>query len=167
MTKAKLQWANPSIPATGLELKVPPLALMVVMAAVLWLASLAGPAFDFTLLPNAVLAMGFAAAGAFACLAGVVSFRRARTTVDPRKPDATAALVVSGIYRYSRNPMYLGFLLMLLGWALFLSNGLALLLLPAFVLYMNRFQIRPEERVLAARFAGDYVAYVARVHRWL
>jgi len=114
-----------------------------------------------------LLPVGFVLAGALTCLAGVASFRRARTTVNPMKPDSTAALVVAGIYNYSRNPMCLGFLLILLGWALFLSNGLALLLLPAFVLYMNRFQIRPEERVLAALFAHDYAAYHARVRRWL
>ena len=63
--------------------------------------------------------------------------------------------------------MYLGFLLILLGWAVFLSNVLALILLPAFVLYMNRFQISPEERVLASLFPDDYAEYRARVRRWL
>jgi len=62
--------------------------------------------------------------------------------------------------------MYLGFLLILLGWAAFLSNVLALVLLPAFILYMNRFQISPE-RVLASLFAHDYAEYRARVRRWL
>ena len=171
MTKTKhltqLQFENHFVPATGLELKAPPIVLTVVTAALMWLASLAGSAFDFAVLANAVLPVGLVLAGAITCLAGVASFRRARTTVNPMKPDSTAALVVSGIYSYSRNPMYLGFLLILLGWAVFLSNGLALLLLPAFVLYMNRFQIRPEERVLFARFAHDYVAYRASVRRWL
>lgn len=168
MTKTKHSTIeNHSVPATGLELKVPPVALMMVTAALMWLASRAAPDFDFAFSANVVLPVGFVLAGALTCLAGVASFRRARTTVNPMKPDSTAALVVSGIYDYSRNPMYLGFLLILLGWALFWSNGPALLLLPAFVLYMSRFQIRPEERVLAARFTHDYKAYLARVRRWL
>jgi protein-S-isoprenylcysteine O-methyltransferase Ste14 len=63
--------------------------------------------------------------------------------------------------------MYLGFLLVLLGWAIFLSNLVALSLLPAFVMYMDHFQIAPEERALAALFANDYPAYHARVPRWV
>ena len=87
--------------------------------------------------------------------------------MNPMKPDPTSSLVVSGIYRYTRNPMYLGFLLILLAWAVALSNALALVSLLAFVLYMNRFQIVPEERMLASRFAQDYAEYRARVRRWI
>jgi protein-S-isoprenylcysteine O-methyltransferase Ste14 len=106
-------------------------------------------------------------AGALTCLAGVCSFRRAKTTVNPMKLDSSSVLVASGIYKYSRNPMYLGFVLILFGWALFLSNALALLLLPAFVLYMSRFQIWPEERALLSLFGKDYKQYHAKVRRWL
>ena len=83
------------------------------------------------------------------------------------KPDSTSSLVVSGIYGYTRNPMYLGFLLVLLAWAIFLSNFVALALLPAFVVYMNHFQIGPEERALGSLFAQEYQAYLARVRRWI
>ena len=72
-----------------------------------------------------------------------------------------------GIYKHTRNPMYLGFLLLLLGWATFLSNLAPFALLPAFVLYMNYFQIRPEERALDSLFAQEYQAYRARVRRWV
>jgi len=74
---------------------------------------------------------------------------------------------VSGVYRLTRNPMYLGFLLVLLGWAIFLSNALAFLLLPAFIFYMNRFQIEPEEKALTSLFGQQFVAYTSRVRRWL
>ena len=111
--------------------------------------------------------VGLALLGALTCLAGVVAFRRANTTVNPMKPDTTKSLVVSGIYGYTRNPMYLGFLLLLMAWAGALSNVLALGSLLAFVLYMNRFQILPEERMLASRFSQDYAEYRARVRRWL
>jgi protein-S-isoprenylcysteine O-methyltransferase Ste14 len=76
-------------------------------------------------------------------------------------------MVTSGIYRLSRNPMYLGFLFGLTGWAIFLSHVLALALLPAFVAYMNRFQISSEEQALAARFGAEFVAYKDSVGRWL
>lgn len=162
-----LQFENPFAPAPGLELKAPPAAVTGVTALLMWAVSVAAPAVDFEFLANPALSAGLGLAGALTCLAGVAAFRRAGTTVNPMKPNSTAALVSSGIYNYSRNPMYLGFLVILLGWALFLSNGLALLFLPAFVLYMDHFQIRAEERVLGALFAHHYTAYRTRVRRWL
>jgi protein-S-isoprenylcysteine O-methyltransferase Ste14 len=112
-------------------LKVPPVALAVIAAALMWCTRSATPEFDFLSPSNSVFPVGLALVGAFTCLAGVISFRRAKTTVNPRKPDYTSSLVVSGIYKYTRNPMYLGFLLLLLGWATFLSNLASFALLPA------------------------------------
>jgi protein-S-isoprenylcysteine O-methyltransferase Ste14 len=100
-------------------------------------------------------------------VAGVVAFRRARTTVNPTRPESTTTVVVSGVYGLSRNPMYVGLLFALVGWAVFLAHLLPLLLLPAFILYMNRFQIEPEERALSARFGSEYAAYMQSVRRWL
>ena len=151
----------------GLALKVPPVPLVVIVAALMWAISSAVPALDFYLPAKSLSAVSLPLIGAVVCLAGVVSFHRAKTTVNPMKPDSASSLVVSGIYKYTRNPMYLGFLLVLLGWAAFLSNLAALALLPAFVAYMNRFQIRPEERVLASLFPNDYPAYRAKVRRWI
>lgn len=151
----------------GLGLKLPPVALGVIVAALMWCASSATPAFDFRFPASLLSSASLALLGAVICLSGVVSFRRAKTTVNPMRPDSTSSLVVSGIYNYTRNPMYLGFLLVLLGWAIFLSNFVAFTLLPAFVVYMDRFQIAPEERALAALFAYEYPAYRARVRRWV
>jgi len=151
----------------GLELKVLPVALAVIAAALMWWARLATPDFAFPFPSNLMLPVGLALLGALTCLAGVVAFRRAKTTVNPMKPDTTSSLVISGIYRYTRNPMYLEFLLLLIAWAAALSNALTLVSLLAFVLYMNRFQIVPEERMLASRFVQGYAEYRARVRRWL
>jgi protein-S-isoprenylcysteine O-methyltransferase Ste14 len=150
-----------------LELKMPPVALVLLVAALMWLASWAMPAFGFELPLGGVLSASVALAGAIICGLGIVSFRQARTTVNPMKPDSASSLVVSGVYRLTRNPMYLGFLLILLGWAIFLSNALAFLFLPAFLVYMNRFQIEPEEKALHALFGEQFAAYTARVRRWL
>jgi protein-S-isoprenylcysteine O-methyltransferase Ste14 len=150
-----------------LELKVPPVALVLATALVMWLASLAVPSFRVPALARLSVFLGLVAAGVFIALAAVASFRRARTTVNPTKPNSTSSLVTGGIYSVSRNPMYLGFLLVLLGWAAFLSNALAFLFVPAFVLYMNRFQIAPEERSLSATFGTEFSTYKARVRRWL
>jgi protein-S-isoprenylcysteine O-methyltransferase Ste14 len=75
--------------------------------------------------------------------------------------------VTSGIYGFTRNPMYLGMLFVLIGWALYLGNALALLLLPVFIFYMNRFQIEPEERVLTTLFGPEFLEYASRVRRWI
>ena len=100
-------------------------------------------------------------------LLAVWQLHRARTTVLPFNPGKTCNLVTNGIFRYSRNPIYLGDLLLLLAWAVWLGNGLSLLWLPLFIGYMNRVQIGAEERALAARFGAGYLDYCKRVRRWL
>ena len=98
---------------------------------------------------------------------GAIAFRRAGTTVNPLHPENASALVVRGIYRLTRNPMYLGMLILLVGWAVLLANFIPWIFLPGFVLYMNRFQIGPEERMLASMFGNDFTLYRSRVRRWL
>jgi protein-S-isoprenylcysteine O-methyltransferase Ste14 len=109
----------------------------------------------------------FCAVGVAIIVAGFLAFRQAKTTVNPLTPQATTAIVTSGIYRFSRNPMYLGFLVVLTGWAMYLSNLLAFAFLPLFVLYINRFQIVPEERALYAKFSHVFTAYKRSVRRWV
>jgi len=151
----------------GLELKVVPVAFGAIVAALMWCAASATPALDFRFPAIFPSSASLALLGVVICLSGVVSFRRAKTTVNPTRPESTSSLVVSGIYKYTRNPMYVGFLLLLAGWATFLSNLAPFALLPAFVVYMNHFQIGPEERALGSLFAQEYQAYGARVRRWV
>ena len=92
---------------------------------------------------------------------------RAHTTWHPSRPDSATYLVTAGAFRYSRNPTYLGMLLVLLGWAVFLASPLTLVPAVLFVVYLNRFQIRPEERASSAIFGREYDGYVSRVRRWL
>jgi protein-S-isoprenylcysteine O-methyltransferase Ste14 len=149
----------------SLELKVPPLTLVLVAAGMMWVAARSAAAFGVVLPARGVLAGGLAVAGVLTSVLGVV--RRARTTVNPMRPELSSQLVVTGVYRVTRNPMYLGFLLLLLAWAVLLSNALTLAVLAAFALYINRFQITPEERALASAFGRQYAAYKAYVRRWL
>jgi protein-S-isoprenylcysteine O-methyltransferase Ste14 len=150
----------------ALELKVPPLALVLLFGALMWLAS-AYSAFAIALPWRSAFALIFCTVGFAIVLAGALAFRRAKTTVNPLTPEATTTIVTSEIYRFTRNPMYLGFLLVLVGWAMYLSNVLAFAILPLFVLYMNRFQIVPEERALCAKFSHTFTAYKCSVRRWL
>ena len=151
----------------GLALKLPPLALVVIVAVLMWIVSAVPPKFDFYLPAKYLWAVSLALIGTATCLAGVVSFRQAKTTVNPMKPDSTSSLVVSGIYKYTRNPMYVGFALVLLGWATFLSNLAALAFVPVFIVYIDRFQIRPEEDVLVSLFPHEYPTYRTKVRRWI
>jgi protein-S-isoprenylcysteine O-methyltransferase Ste14 len=107
------------------------------------------------------------AAGIGFDLAGLLAFRKARTTVNPLRPSKASAMVTGGVYRFTRNPMYVGLLLLLLAWALHLSAWWPFAGLPLFVLYIGRFQIAPEERALRILFGTRYDDYAARVRRWL
>ena len=148
-----------------LDLKIPPLAVGAVIAMGMWLVSYTLPAFAYP--PLHIVAVGMGIVGAGITGSAMLSFWGAHTTVNPMKPSSASFLVSSGIYRFTRNPMYLGLLLLLAGWALYLANILAFLFLPAFILYMNRFQIKPEERALTDRFGRKYLEYASRVNRWI
>jgi protein-S-isoprenylcysteine O-methyltransferase Ste14 len=150
-----------------LELKIPPLVVLVFVAALMWFGSRAAPMTGFQVPARHAIALGLAAVGVGTAVAGVVSFRIAKTTVNPLKPEAASALVTSGVYRLTRNPMYVGALILLIGWATFLTNALSFILVPSFVLYMNRFQIGPEEKALTSLFASEFTTYCAKVRRWL
>lgn len=151
----------------NLELRVPPVIQVVLALVVMWALSRLAPGLTVSLAVASWLGGVVIAAGILLAVLGVLEFSKARTTVDPRYPEQSAQLVVSGVYRYSRNPMYLGFLMILLGAALWLTNLSTLIMLPVFVLYMNRFQIQPEERFMKQKFGQEYEAYIGRVRRWL
>ena len=150
-----------------LELKVPPPVIAGVIAAAMYLASkrLSGPHMDFQ--ARVPMAAILAAAGVAVDFAGLWAFRRHRTTVNPLQPDRATSLVSDGIYRWTRNPMYLGLLLLLTGWAIWLSTVVSLLGLPLLIIYLTRFQILPEERALRAKFPRESADYARQVRRWL
>jgi len=146
-----------------LEHRIPPPLVAIISGVLMWLAvrpiaPLSGRLW---------LALLVVLAGAAVCLAGVASFRRASTTVNPLKPESASALVISGIYRHTRNPMYLGFAIILLGWCVLLGSAWAVLGVAGFVLYIGRFQIRPEERALRELFGAEFDAFCSRVRRWV
>ena len=113
------------------------------------------------------VAAAIAAIGVVFAVSGFIAFRHAKTTINPRTPEAASSLVSSGVYRITRNPMYMGLLLVLIAWAVFLSLSWALAGPAVFIAYIQAFQIRPEERHLAALFGTEYSEYKARVRRWL
>jgi protein-S-isoprenylcysteine O-methyltransferase Ste14 len=151
----------------ALELKFPPVAQFVAAAALMWLLALLAPFAGLPIPARLLLASLVLLAAGLVGLASVRTFARAGTTVNPLRPESASQLVAHGIYRYSRNPMYLALLLALLAWGVLLANALALAVIPGFVVAMNRLQIEPEERALAAIFGQDFEGYRRRVRRWL
>jgi protein-S-isoprenylcysteine O-methyltransferase Ste14 len=147
---------------------MPPLALVGLLAALMWLCARAVPQAALPLPWHSPVCAAIAVAGLVLCALGILPFRRAGTTVDPTRPERASQLVTTGIYSMTRNPMYLGMLLLIVAWGTWLANAVGLILGPlAFVLYIDRVQIPREERALAAAFGADYAGYASRVRRWL
>ena len=96
----------------------------------------------------------------------LIQFYLARTTINAKDPSKSSSLVSNGIYKFSRNPMYLSLLLILLAWGLWLGNAFNVLLAAGFVFYMNAFQIQPEESALTILFGKEYQHYFIKVRRW-
>ena len=149
-----------------LELKIPPPIVILVCGIVIALFSLGG-VLPFAFPGMIGVAVFLAFLGFVICLVAFLGFQRAKTTWKPEHPEKATTLVTNGIYRFSRNPMYLGWLFVLLGWAIFWGDGLAFIILPFYVFYLNRFQIVPEERALQEKFGDEYTAYKSKVRRWL
>jgi protein-S-isoprenylcysteine O-methyltransferase Ste14 len=150
-----------------LELRIPPPVVAALCALLMWFAGRLAPGLDFDFPGRFPLIVVLVVAGILVGGVAFSLFTRARTTVNPLKPHESSALVTRGVYRWTRNPMYLGMLVVLLAWALFVANGLAFVGLPVFLLYIDRFQIGPEERVLRERFGAQFDDYCGRVRRWL
>ncbi|MBV1842250.1 methyltransferase family protein [Photobacterium ganghwense] len=151
----------------SLELRIPPLVLLLVFGIAVGAAAAYVPPVSGLMVSGKWLAVILMLSGIGVAWGGVVSFKRAQTTVNPMTPDASSALVTSGVYRVTRNPMYLGFLLMLLAWSCWLASGAGIMLSVGFAWYLTQFQIKPEERMLEKVFPDSYPQYLQQVRRWL
>ena len=148
------------------ERRVPPLLAWAVAAGAVWALGRGWPAPGWGGPGAFGVALGLAGAGAFVAGAGVWQFRRAATSLSPFAGARVRGLVVDGVYAWTRNPMYLGLALALAGVVVWRGSWAAVVPGPLFCAYLQRFQIRPEERDLAAAFGPEFAAYRARVGRW-
>jgi protein-S-isoprenylcysteine O-methyltransferase Ste14 len=98
---------------------------------------------------------------------GVKTFHNSDTTVNPLNPSEASHLVTEGVFSYTRNPMYLGMVIILLGVSIYNGVYIGIIILPCFIFYITEFQIKPEEEAMVEIFAGDYTDYLKRVRRWL
>jgi protein-S-isoprenylcysteine O-methyltransferase Ste14 len=150
-----------------LECLIPPPLVALIVALAMWGAAqaIAPLALPHEWTERAAAAIG--AAGVALAASGVLAFRRAGANIDPHRIDKGEALVTDGVYRFTRNPMYLGLTLVLIGYAVYLARPVELLGPALIVLYLTRFQIQPEERAMRAKFGAAYVTYTAATRRWL
>ena len=150
-----------------MHLKVPPPIMTAISMMLMWLVATLVPQYAIDIPGKSVLAIVIAAMGFAIGLPAIRLFRHQGTTVDPRYPDRSEALVVKGIYRYTRNPMYVGFVMLASAWMVWLGNPVNIAVLVGFIVYITRFQIMPEEKALAGKFGSDYALYKESVRRWL
>lgn len=146
---------------------LPPPLIMAITALLMWFSSQSGRVGQFSFSGQLAVAVMLGLVGILFMLLAAQAMRQARTTLLPFDPSLASVLVTRGVFRYSRNPIYLGDALLLLAWAIWLGNGLALLLWPLFIGYMTLVQIRAEERALQHKFGADFTQYCQQVRRWL
>lgn len=151
----------------NLELKILPAIVMVVFIFLMYFVTLIFSSFNNEFVFQIFLSVETFFSGLIVIAAGVYIFKEKHTTVNPLKPEEATSLVTAGIYKFTRNPMYLGIVLILLSWLIFLGNLLNIINIFLFILYMNKYQIIPEERALEKLFGEEFTTYKSKVRRWL
>ena len=150
-----------------MKLKIPPPLIALIFSVLMWGVSLLSnhaPLESAVVVPLSVLIF---LAGLAINISAAISFRKANTTMNPRKPKKATNLVDTGVYKLSRNPMYLGLLFILIGWTIWLGSVFNIAILLLFIWYITVFQIVPEEKVLEVLFAEEFESYRSRVRRWI
>jgi protein-S-isoprenylcysteine O-methyltransferase Ste14 len=146
--------------------RVPPPCYALLAGAVIWAICHYAPEIPRLGAPWRVPGWTLVTLGVALDLTALLAFLRRGTTVDPIRPARARRLVTSGVYRYSRNPMYLGLALVLAGWTVLVSSPLCLPIVIGFMKLIDFVQIQPEEAALSVRFGAAYASYRAEVHRW-
>lgn len=151
----------------SLDHKIPPPVIALICAGFAWLLARATPGFVYLVPAQTPIVALLVLAGLALDISGLLAFRKAKTTFNPLAPERSKLIVQTGLYQFTRNPMYLGMVLELLGLCVYLANPLTLVAVIAFVAYITRFQIIPEERLLLGKFGESYAQYTRSVRRWL
>jgi len=150
-----------------LELKIIPVVQVFIAAILMFITAKIFPVSTGLLTVKWFIWGIFIVLGLLFGLGGIISFRLAKTTVNPTKPHNASSLVQSGIYKITRNPMYVGLVCVLFSWSAWLGSVYSLPIIVLFMFYMSRFQILPEERALIELFGDEYIEYCLKVKRWL
>ncbi|MCL5245402.1 isoprenylcysteine carboxylmethyltransferase family protein [Cellulophaga sp. 20_2_10] len=149
-----------------MSLKLPPVVVVFIFGLLMYVLARFLPFGIFDFFGRTTLLKGLLVVMIFVLGASTYKFFKAKTTVNPKDLDKTSTLVTSGVYAYTRNPMYLAMLLLLIAWGLYLGNAFNSLLAAGFVSYINAYQIKPEEEVLTTKFGKEFTMYTKKVRRW-
>lgn len=149
-----------------MQLKIPPAGVFLIFGGLMYGADWLLPVGDFDFFGSTILLWVLILAGILLGVLALAQFAMHKTTIDPMHVEKTDTLVTKGVYRVSRNPMYLGLLLILLAWGIYLGNAFNAITAAGFVSYMNAYQIRPEEEILRQKFGEHYNRYCQAVRRW-
>lgn len=149
----------------NIDNKIPPPVVALFFGVVMWFVSAGSQDPIGTTRILGIIACWLV--GTYFSVSALISFRKAKTTVNPLKPQSATSLVISGVFGLSRNPMYVGMVFILLAWAIYLGSSWTLLGIIGFVIFINQFQIVPEERAMLALFGEEFVSYSKKVRRWL
>ena len=148
-----------------LNTKIPPPIVAILFAVMIFYFS---DSFAYVDLPFKIyFSLFFVLLGFFITFSSARNFKKKETTVNPIKPEEASQLVTDGFFKITRNPMYLGMLLFLLGLSIYNGLIVGLVFLPLFVGYITFFQIIPEESAMIEIFGEDYKTYMKKVRRWI
>jgi len=150
-----------------LSLKFPPVAQGIVAILLIWLFDRYAPLYHIKFIYQSIVVWVLIGTGVIVALSGIFAFIKLNTTVDPRCPEKASKLVIIGIYKYSRNPMYFGLLLVITGIAVYSGSLSSIFVVASFVAFITKYQIVPEEVTLQEIFGESYVHYAQKVRRWL
>ena len=150
-----------------MKLKVPPAAQAILFGLLMYIVDKYIIIGNFSFIGQKVMAIIIFSIGILITIVAIWSFIKAKTTSDPTKPSKATSLVTHGIYKYSRNPMYLTIFIVLFSWMIALGNIFNIIVLIIFVYYITAYQIKPEEEALTKLFGKDYIRYCKKVRRWI
>ena len=146
----------------NLDTKIPPPIVTLIILIIIYLFEIKEYELNNMLISIAMFSIGLVF-----IFSALIQFIRIKTTVNPTKPHKTSALVITGTYKITRNPMYLGMLLIIISFAFYKASIISIVLIPFFIFYINKFQIEPEEFEMRKKFGKEYEDYCKKVDRWI
>ena len=146
----------------NLDTKIPPTIVTLIILTIIYLFEIKEYELNTKLISITIFSIGLVF-----IFSAVFQFIRIKTTVNPTKPHKTTTLVITGTYKSTRNPMYLGMLLIIISFAFYKASIISLILIPLFIFYINKFQIEPEEFEMRKKFGKEYEDYCKKVDRWI
>tara|TARA_B100000902_G_scaffold124420_1_gene124315 strand:- start:131 stop:586 length:456 start_codon:yes stop_codon:yes gene_type:complete len=149
----------------SLENKIPPLIIVVFFLVLIFLLKNFLEVFTFSY--QVYISFFFLCLAVSFFLTSIIEFRKHKTTLNPLMPEESTTLVTTGVFKLSRNPIYLSLLNLLIAFSIYLGSFLGLFIIPLFVIYMNLFQIEPEEKAMLKLYGKEFENYCSKVRRWI